>query len=199
VTGVNATATAGVGTDTLIGIEAVRGTNFNDTYNATGFVGFNQFEGLGGNDDITGNGNTRLSYANTIGAGVNVDLVAGTATGAAGNDTLHGGFSELWGSQFADALRGSAASETFYGFGGNDAFVYTAPNFGNDTIADFHAGENTEDFIQFDHTIFADFNAVMAHSVQAGADVLITLDGANSIRLSNVSLAALHTTDFIFT
>ena len=57
VTGVNGAATAGVGTDTLINIEMVRGTNFADTYNATGFVGFNDFQGMGGNDS-----EKRLNY-----------------------------------------------------------------------------------------------------------------------------------------
>ena len=58
------------GTDTLRSIEGIQGTNGADTYDATGYglagalnVGnngtFNQFEGLGGNDTITGNGNTR--------------------------------------------------------------------------------------------------------------------------------------------
>ena len=61
-----------LGTDTLRSIEAVRGTSFTDTYDATGFSGisanagsngtFNEFEGMAGNDTITGNGNTRLQY-----------------------------------------------------------------------------------------------------------------------------------------
>ena len=63
---------ASIGTDTLTSIELVRGTDFADTYIATGYNGasadipngttFNEFEGLGGNDTITGNGNTRISY-----------------------------------------------------------------------------------------------------------------------------------------
>ena len=66
------TGDASIGTDTLRSIEGIQGTNFADTFVATGYglagalnVGnngtFNQFEGLGGNDTITGNGNTRLS------------------------------------------------------------------------------------------------------------------------------------------
>ena len=51
---------ASIGTDTLIAVESVRGTNFADTYDATGFNGastdlpngptFNEFEGMGGDD-----------------------------------------------------------------------------------------------------------------------------------------------------
>ena len=84
------TGTPAVGTDTLQRIEAIRGTNFADTYVATGFSGsstnagslgtFNEFEGLGGNDTITGNGDTRIAFSNAT-AGVTVDLAAGTAYG----------------------------------------------------------------------------------------------------------------------
>ena len=196
-TGVNGTATAGVGTDTLVNIEAVRGTNFADTYNATGFVGFNQFEGALGNDTITGNGSTRIMYHHAAG-GVSVDLAGHQVNGPDGHDTINGGISEVWGSQFADAIGGSSANEILSGLGGNDAFVYTAANFGHDTITDFRAGAGTDDFIQFDHTMFADFAAVMAASQQVGADVVITFDAADSIRLSHVSLGSLHANDFMF-
>jgi len=76
------TGDARVGIDTLTAVEAVRGTNFADTYNATGFNGastdfgpsssFNEFEGLAGNDTITGNGNTRISYVSATGGVVYV-------------------------------------------------------------------------------------------------------------------------------
>ena len=52
---------AGVGTDTLIGIEAIQGSKFVDHYSAAGFTGnsgvpgvptgFNSFEGMAGDDD----------------------------------------------------------------------------------------------------------------------------------------------------
>ena len=62
----------GVGNDTLISIESVRGSAFDDIYVATGYAGasaigsvpatYNEFEGMAGNDTIIGNGNTALSY-----------------------------------------------------------------------------------------------------------------------------------------
>ena len=113
------TGDASVGTDTLRSIEFVRGSNFADTYDATGFgrsgalnVGsngtFNEFEGVGGNDTITGNGNTRIAFYNATG-GVTVDLAAGTATGdgSVGSDTITGGVNSIAGSQFADTFFGS--------------------------------------------------------------------------------------------
>ncbi len=106
-----ATGDASIGTDTLRSIEGVQGTNFADHYDATGYgaagalnVGnngnFNQFEGLGGDDTVTGNGNTRVIYANAA-AAVTVDLSLGTAHGTAagdaaaiGTDTITGGVFE---------------------------------------------------------------------------------------------------------
>ena len=129
-----ATGDASIGNDTLRSIEGVQGTNFNDVFVATGYgngqpatlnVGnngtFNQFEGLGGNDTITGNGNTRVIYANAT-TGVKVNLATGTASGDAsvGTDTIVGGVNSAGGSAFGDTLTGDATSNTFQGNGGND-------------------------------------------------------------------------------
>src|SRR6185436_920892 len=69
-----------IGTDTLRSIEGARGTRFSDIFDATGFsasstnagsagvdntgAAFNEFDGLGGDDIIIGNGNTRIAYIN---------------------------------------------------------------------------------------------------------------------------------------
>lgn len=116
---------ASVGSDTLLSIESVRGTHFSDTYDATGFTtvptialpnagsagaintgaALNEFEGLGGDDIITGNGNTRIAYINAT-SGVTIDLAFGTATGDAsvGHDTITGGVNSIISSGFADTL-----------------------------------------------------------------------------------------------
>jgi VCBS repeat-containing protein len=121
-----------IGTDTLLSIESVRGTNFADSFNATGFAGnstnagsngtFNEFNGMGGNDTITGNGNTRLAFVNATG-GVTVDIAAGTDSGDAstGSDTFSG-VNAIQASMFDDTLLGSnnTSTETFAGLGGND-------------------------------------------------------------------------------
>jgi hemolysin type calcium-binding protein len=136
------TGDASIGIDTLRSIEFVRGSNFADVYDATGFTAgstnagssgvnnsgaaFNEIEGMGGNDTITGNGNTRIAFYNAT-AGVTVDIQTGTATGDAsvGSDTFTN-VSSIAGSQFADAFYGSnnpsQTSEQFEGRGGNDSF-----------------------------------------------------------------------------
>lgn len=146
------TGNSSVGTDTLRSVEILRGSNFNDTFTATGFNGssmnagsfgtFNDFEGMDGDDSITGNGNTRVSYSNAT-AAVTVDL-ADTSTGGTGTardsvdavnhtaadlasigvDTFHGGINAVRGSDFNDRLLGSdtpgLAVENFLGGRGDD-------------------------------------------------------------------------------
>ena len=84
---------ASVGADTLTSVETIRGSNFADIYLATGFSGasanagsngtFNEFEGMGGDDTVTGNGNTRIVFLNAT-AGVTVDLANAGANGQPG-------------------------------------------------------------------------------------------------------------------
>ena len=127
----------GVGNDTLVSVESIRGSAFADTYVATGYKGasafgsvpatYNEFEGMAGNDVITGNGSTALSYLHATG-GVIVDLLAGTAHGIAlgdlaniGTDTFTG-VNIVRGSAFDDILLGSniPSVELFEGDAGND-------------------------------------------------------------------------------
>src|SRR4029078_1989552 len=107
----------------------------NDTYDATGFSGsstnagsngnFNEFEGQGGDDSITGNGNTRVSYLKAA-AGVSVNIATGPPTSLApadaaqiGNDTFSG-VNAVRGSEFNDELRGGTGNDTLLGGGGDD-------------------------------------------------------------------------------
>ncbi len=137
-----------IGNDVLIGMTEFRGTNFNDVYDATGYdpsAGFgtlNQFEGGGGDDTVTGNGNTRINYSNA-GSSVTVDLGAGTAFGTTtGTDTLLSGINRIRGSNFNDNLTGSAnGGETIQGRNGNDFLNGGA---GNDNLQ----GENDNDTLR---------------------------------------------------
>src|SRR4029078_6478236 len=152
-----------IGADTLVAVESVRGTNFTDTYDATGFVGFNEFEGTGGNDNIIGNGNTRITFVSATG-GVTVDIAAGTATGDAsvGSDTFTG-VADVLGSGFNDRVTGDAAgnilncafgNDSLTGNGGSDTFRFdSALSASNnvDTVTDFDVPADT---IQLDNAVF---------------------------------------------
>ena len=205
------TGDAAVGTDTLIAVESVRGTNFADTFVATGYNGasadlapgitFNEFEGLGGNDTITGNGNTRLTFGNS-GAGVTVDLVAGTATGTAigsdtftgvsrvrgsnNNDTISGdgNVNFLEGQGGNDRLDGRGGNDTLTGGAGADTFVFSTPANGLDTINDWKVGG--ADILEVTGSAFGGLAANSAVTLTFGADVVSATGlAANSFFFDN--------------
>ena len=209
------------GTDTLQSIEAIVGTQLEDIFNATGFGAastnagslgtLNEFEGLAGNDLVIGNGNTRLVFDNAT-AGVHVDLLlttnAITGNASVGTDSIHGvgEVNRIRGSAFADTILGNDEGNTLEGAGGadilegrdgNDTYVFHA-GFGLDTITGFIAGEATDDVIQIDQSLFADYNAAFAASQQVGDDVVITLNASNTITLSDTLKSDLHANDFLF-
>lgn len=137
-----------IGTDTLVNMDAFRGSSHNDTItiaaNYTGkYSGFFQVEAGDGDDTVTGNGRTALVFYNAA-AAVLVDLLAGTSrsldgavldSAKVGTDTLSG-IGQVVGTDFADSLAGtgSATREKFdggkgadiiNGRGGYDVAMYT--------------------------------------------------------------------------
>jgi Ca2+-binding RTX toxin-like protein len=139
----------GVGTDTLRSVEHVRGSEFDDIFDATGFTSdtaappstnagsngtSNSFRPGDGNDTIIGNGDTQLDYFNAP-HGVTVDLTnrdvdanTGRVYGGdgIGTDTFSG-VRRVRGSAFDDTLIGGqqefgapSQAEFFDGLGGND-------------------------------------------------------------------------------
>jgi methionine-rich copper-binding protein CopC len=140
--------TDNIGSDTLRSIERIRGTQFDDYYDARGFSGtstnagsngaWNEFEGKGGNDTIVGNGATRISYYDSS-EGVEVNMGTGKAWALdpanrvgdlaqiVGQDTFSGVY-HVVGSALADSLVGGGAGrivgdlslEAFTGGAGND-------------------------------------------------------------------------------
>lgn len=146
------TGAASQGNDTLRNVEAIRATMYADSYTATDFSEtsansgdrglrgtYNAFEGLGGNDTVVGNGNTRVIYGIAMVA-VHVDLAAGYSDArfdedkqtdgylTLGRDTLSGVF-RVSGTVFDDWLEGGGPGRTvdagtqaeqFEGLDGND-------------------------------------------------------------------------------
>lgn len=121
----------GTGTDTLVSIESIAGTDFADTFTVNqDFVdddgtGFTSIRGGAGNDTINGNGETRIDYVDAS-AGVRVDVTAGLARGIQGDAGVgvdaFNGVAQVRGSNFDDIILGSDASsfESFRGQSGND-------------------------------------------------------------------------------
>ncbi|MEH2503731.1 Ca2+-binding RTX toxin-like protein [Bradyrhizobium sp. AZCC 1578] len=138
------TGNSSVGTDTLISVEQIRGSGFADNFTATSSFSGNsglyaEFEGMGGDDVITGNGVTRVAYS-TAASGVAIDLLAGNAHSIAGGDAAGIGIDSFAGvvgpdninavngargSNFADTITAAGARGffQFIGFGGNDTLT----------------------------------------------------------------------------
>ena len=163
-----ATGDESTGTDTLRSIESIRGSEYDDVYDARGFsanstnagsIGsWNSFEGRGGNDTIYGNGQTMIDYWNSmlavevkLGTGKAQALNAADRTGEnslyVGIDTFSGVYS-VRGSALGDSLVGSAGDDSLQGFGGNDTLAGGLGNdtfkvdVGTDTVTDFGNGQD---------------------------------------------------------
>ncbi|PWW03694.1 Ca2+-binding RTX toxin-like protein [Hoeflea marina] len=134
-------ATSSSGTDTLIDIENIVGTEFDDQL--TGDAGVNLLmggdgddllEGGLGNDKLDGGRGSDTASYHGAGTGVTVDLAAGTATGGAGSDTLSG-IENVIGSSFDDVLKGDGNNNVLEGGRGNDTL---AGGGGTDTASYVH-------------------------------------------------------------
>ena len=107
-------------------------------------------------------------------------------------------------------LLGSTANEIFLGGQGQDKFVF-APGMGQDTIANFdnfyHSANDTIQLDGFNSVptgpggTFTDDELTVwkaSGAIQAsGNDVLILLDGSDTLLLTNTTIAHLHASDFI--
>jgi hypothetical protein len=80
----------------------------------------------------------------------------------------------------------------------NDLFAFSG-NFGHETIDKFIGGTgSTHDTIRFATNDFGSFAAVQSHMSQVGSDVVIRLDGTDTITLAGVKLSTLVAADFKF-
>ena len=139
---------------------------------------------------VTGAANSKIDGGNgsTVldGAAGNMTLVAGS-----GHQILYGG-----------------PNDTLIGGHGAENFMF-APNFGNETIEDFHSRDENfyrghehihekVDKISLPSDLFANFAAVQADMHSSGANTVITLDANDAITLANFSAAHLHAHNFHF-
>lgn len=118
---------ASIGTDTLVNIERVIGSENDDTL--LGNDDSNSFSGSGGNDTIDGRGGWDYLWMGRMQSAVEVDLTAETVSYSIGDTdyayTLRN-VEQITGSNFADNLLGSDADEEFQGDAVGDNWT---PNF----------------------------------------------------------------------
>lgn len=105
----------GEGNDTLINIEGVFGSNFDDYL--SGDIGDNIFQGSDGNDTLVGGaGLDSVIYSKD--SSVTVNLAVGTSTGE-GEDTLIS-IEDVIGSNYSDTLIGNTENNRLWGGNGDD-------------------------------------------------------------------------------
>ncbi len=142
--------------DTLVSIENVTGSDFNDTLTGdelanrlTGGEGNDALSGLAGNDSLYGGGGTdtlvggsgadvldggagrdRADYS-TAGGGVTVNLTTGTGSGSDAAGDVLTAIEDVVGSASSDALTGNTEANALFGGGSNDTLTGGA---GADTL-----------------------------------------------------------------
>ncbi len=118
--------------------------------------------------------------------------------GGAGDDTILGGAGNdsLSGNNDNDSLEGGAGNDTISGGAGIDRFVFSSGD-GDDVISDFGFGGS--DLLQIDGYggLFSSASDVLATASQVGSDVVFNLNGADSVRLKNVSLTSITQSDIL--
>jgi Ca2+-binding RTX toxin-like protein len=168
----------GGSTDTLLRIEDVTGSNFDDRI--TGNAGANVLRGVGGLDRMSG------------GAGDDWLL------GEVGNDVLAGeaGNDVLLGDAGADRLTGGLGNDGVGGGAGADVFAFLG-GFGQDEVLDFQNGVD-----RFDLDAGLSFAALSITLVDADTDgaqddVRVGV-GASGFDVLNTTRTAIDAADFLF-
>ncbi len=116
--------------DTLVGIEAVRGSDVNDSGDTlSSLLGAAILDGAAGNDLLIGGagtdsyiggaGSDTVDYRASL-AGVTVNFVTGLGSGGLAAGDIYTTVENVLGSALADTLIGSLGTNTLAGFDGND-------------------------------------------------------------------------------
>jgi Ca2+-binding RTX toxin-like protein len=177
--------TVAEGLDTLVSIENVVGSDFNDMLTGsnvnnrmTGGDGNDNINGGNGNDTLEGgNGNDTLTgglgvdwaifYNAGAGVSVNLNLATNQNTGGAGVDRLSG-IENVEGSMHNDVITGSALDNDLQGFAGDDLLVGGA---GNDVL---DGGYNNYDS---SGNLPAENDTASYAAANAGVTVRLDVDG----------------------
>jgi Ca2+-binding RTX toxin-like protein len=156
-----------------------------DNFDASSMTGPVTLEGASGGDSLTGGAGD-----DSLDGGANKD----TLIGGDGNDTMLGGDHD-------DTLDGGAGDDSLTGDGGDDVFVMTV-GMGNDTIADFKAGGDSDqiDVNAFTFTDWTSFQGQFMDNGTGGTEIDMSLFGGNSgdvIAIEGVAPGALVQADFV--
>jgi len=152
--------------------------------------------GLSTRVDVTGAEGTLDKLHVSGGAGDDVIEASGVAAGSIGL-VLDGGEGNdaIIGSAGDDVLIGGPGDDVLIGNGGNDTFI-AGPG-ADVVIQGFAAGAGSEDVIDLRGIAGAqDFASVIAHASDVDGNAVLDLGGEH-VTLENVSVASLHSDDFL--
>jgi Ca2+-binding RTX toxin-like protein len=189
-------AASGGGGDGSADVVTVNATSGDDVAVISGDAGGLSVLGLAARLSITGaEGGLDQLHVNA-GAGDDVIDASGVAAGSIGL-VLDGGEGNdiIIGSAGDDVLIGGPGDDVLIGGGGNDTLV-AAP--GNDTVIQgFAAGAGSDDVIDLRGIAGAqDFAWVIAHASDVDGNAVLDLGGEH-VTIDNVSVASLHSDDFL--
>lgn len=173
----------GGGTDTLVSVERITGSGFDDTL--IGNDGeINSFSGEAGNDLIDGGGGWDYVWYGRSQGAVYVDLEAGIARGGEGTDRLIS-IEGLGGSNFSDTLLGSSADnwiEPDY-----EADLYTPNPFGGGhDLIDGRGGFDTVSYRQASAGIVANLGIGTVIDGLGNTDNLISIEAIDGSGFADV-------------
>ena len=187
------------------GATLVSETNAVDTLIGTG--GFNGFYVYNAADKVVqaagGNGVILSTVNYTLPVNVDtLEIVGGATQGTGNNDSINYLYDC---SNVASTLTAGSGTDTLYvcegngttlvGGAGKDTFVFAVNQVGKDTITNFRA---SNEVLQFNSSLFANYSAAMTHTSQVGANTVITIDGQDTITLQNVAKTSLTANNFHF-
>ncbi|MFT3722040.1 MAG: M10 family metallopeptidase C-terminal domain-containing protein [Hyphomonadaceae bacterium] len=193
--------TFGAGTDTLISIENLTGSGFDDVLTGTG--GANVLSGGAGNDTLIGGGgndvldggtgiDTAVYRSAASGVSVSLAIMIPQATGGSGTNTLRG-IENLTGSAFNDVLTGDGGSNVLDGGSGADLLV---GGLGNDVYVVDNAGDIVTELVgEGRDTVFTSTGVVIGselrYTLSANVEDLAVSGFAGAINLFGNALANL--------
>jgi hypothetical protein len=170
-------------------IAALIGTNnvWDYVYGSNATITFNNAQA-----NVSGGGNT-LNFVGSAGNLVSLYATAGVA------DAINGSNGAINMTNAQTSATGNNNSVYFYGNntltanGTSDFFVFQSP-IGLNTINGF----DPTDTLQFNASDFANWNALLSHMSQSGADTVISLDPSDTVTLTGVTAANLTAAQFKF-